>query len=526
MIAVLVAAAFWPALQAGFLDWDDQLTVVDNPKLAAPPGELVGWAFGTFFMGHYQPLSWLSLALDRAIWGLDPLGFHLTNLLLHLVNSLLVLALVLAVLERIGAALQPRPRLLLATAATLFWAVHPLRVESVVWVTERRDVLSAALLLAATWVYLRAAARAGRGAIPVLSPAGSAIAVLFAASLLAKAGGVVFVPALLLLDLLLRRVERHDVAAWRPLVVEKLPLLALSAVAVGLAPLAQDATAAMVPWSVHPLADRLLVMIFGTCYYLLRPWFTWPLSPLYELPVPIGPERPLFLVALVLFAALCLTGALLLWRRRHRVLAFWALYLLPLLPVLGLFQSGPQLVADRYSYLPGAVLAGGVAVFVAARLAASSRRDRRAALVVAALCVALLAAATCRYALAWRDTAGLWQHALAVVPSCGFCREALGLEQLRQGDRATGMRTLAEVLRDRPNLMKANAALARELERVGELAAAREHYLRAHRLRPDLPVFLRRYADLSERLGDHAAAAAAREQLRRAGAGADRAGQE
>ena len=159
LLVVAVLLAFLPALFADFLNWDDNYTVLDNPHIHSLDGETVAWAFSTFTMGHYQPLSWLSLALDHAIWGMNPLGFHLSNLVLHSATALLVLLLLRLALSSLGIAQRSSQQRALLEGSfwmALFWAVHPMRVESVVWVTERRDVLSGLLLVACVVAYLKA----------------------------------------------------------------------------------------------------------------------------------------------------------------------------------------------------------------------------------------------------------------------------------------------------------------------------------------------------------------------------------
>ena len=152
-VFALTVLAFLPALDAGFLAWDDDVNFTQNPHYRGFSAEHLGWMFGGFHVGHYMPLTWLSAALDHALWGMDPRGYHLTNVLLHATGALfacLALRQLLSLLE-VGTA---RTRLFAAAAGALFFALHPLRVESVAWVTERRDVLSGALLLASVWAWL------------------------------------------------------------------------------------------------------------------------------------------------------------------------------------------------------------------------------------------------------------------------------------------------------------------------------------------------------------------------------------
>src|SRR5262249_20613828 len=158
LIIALTFIFFLPSLYNGFVDWDDVKLLLENFQYRALDWSNLRWMFGTFYMGHYQPLTWLTYALDYFLWGLDPFGYHLANLLLHSINALLFYFLALRLLAlSVGAEASSRLRLGAFLAALLF-ALHPLRVESVAWITERRDVLSGLFFFAALLCYLKAAA--------------------------------------------------------------------------------------------------------------------------------------------------------------------------------------------------------------------------------------------------------------------------------------------------------------------------------------------------------------------------------
>ncbi|HVS17517.1 MAG TPA: hypothetical protein VMT18_02870, partial [Planctomycetota bacterium] len=154
-VFALAVLPFLGALQAGFLNWDDRGTLLDHEAWRGFTPAHLSWMATSFHMGHHMPLTWLSWAVDWSIWGLDPFGFHLTNVVLHGVNAVLVFFLAERLLA-LTTKLEPRRVRLGAVFAALFFAVHPLRAESVAWITERRDVLSCAFLLGAVLAYLRA----------------------------------------------------------------------------------------------------------------------------------------------------------------------------------------------------------------------------------------------------------------------------------------------------------------------------------------------------------------------------------
>ena len=159
-VALVAFGVFWPALGGGFLDWDDALNLVDNPAFRGLGWSNLGWMFTTTLAGHWIPLTWISFGLDYRLWGMNPLGYHLTNVLLHAAAAA-VFYLVALRLLRLAVGGPERRLRIGALAAALFFAIHPLRVESVAWITERRDVLSGLLFLLAIAAYL--AARGGGG---------------------------------------------------------------------------------------------------------------------------------------------------------------------------------------------------------------------------------------------------------------------------------------------------------------------------------------------------------------------------
>jgi tetratricopeptide (TPR) repeat protein len=497
-LVLITALAFLPVLQAGFLNWDDPATVTDNYNFRGLGPEQIRWAFTTFHMGHYQPLSWLTLSLDYTLWGLDPLGYHLTNLILHIASSLLVYWLALRLLRLTAwrpsfpsASPSKRAGLIAAAfvAACLF-AVHPTRVESVAWITERRDVLSTALYLLTIHLYLTACTRTGRGS----SAPWLAVAVLvFILALLAKVMSVSLVAALLILDAYpLRRLG--GARGWfnarvRNVWLEKIPFLVPALAAAVLAFFAQAQVTSIMPWSRFGLLQRLAVSAYGLVYYIWR--LVWPfgLSPLYELPVKVHWFEPRFLFcgALVLAGL----GAVILARRRRPGLAaaFTAAavaYVVILVPVSGLFQNGPQIVADRYSYLACI----GWLLLVGAGFGALWRRSStagpRAALAASALIVVVgLSSLTWRECKTWQDSMTVWARAVRVDPGCALCQENYG-EALYAADRykesAAAYRRALELY---PGMEQALVGLANVLAKQGDQTAALELYERALRVDPN-----------------------------------------
>jgi hypothetical protein len=416
-IAIAVAAAaiipFLPALGAGFCQYDDPGVLMQDPGYRGLAPQNIAWMFTSTRMGHYQPLTWVTYGLDSLIWGMRPVGYHLTNLLLHALNA----ALVFLVSRRlIAAAWQTEPTLRLeigAAIAALLFAVHPLRVESVAWITERRDVLSTAFLLLSLLAYLRAFPPLSVG--PMSLPLYALSVGLLVLSLLSKAWGMSFFVILMVLDWYPLR--RLPLAPWRwfgaparLVLVQKLPFVALG---LGAAVTAAYAVHS-VPFAVMPLARwgveaRLFQACYGLMFYLEKSVWPFGLTMLYSIPRHFGPLEPRFVAGVVFVAA----GLIALWMARRRfpsVIAAAVVYAVVLGPVLGFLQSGPQLVADRYSYIatmPWAIVLGGAA----ASLASRAGGIRRVPAIAAAVCLALGAVAL-RQTSFWRTDLALFRHTI------------------------------------------------------------------------------------------------------------------
>lgn len=427
IIVGAVLIAFHSALRGEFLGWDDDFMFVNEVAWRGLGWRNLGWMFSTFHMGHYQPLAWLSAALNHAVGGMEPFGYHLVNVLLHAATAVAFYFLARGLLRRAAPAGGSFDGA--ALFAALFFAIHPLRVESVAWLTERRDVLSGVFFVATLLAYLR-------GVEPqraeVVRPGWHVAAFgLMLLSLLAKAWGMALPLLMLLIDVYPLRRGRLP-----RLVGQKIPFLVLSIAAAVVAGRAQAATGlGMLSFERHPLSHRLVQALYGVAYYPLRTLLPRDLGPIYEIPIPMRPADPVFLFGGAVAVALCLAA----WLLRRRFPAFtaaWVWYLLTVAPVLGLTQSGWQLVADRYSYLScmgfAMAVAGGAAMAIA-RLPVS---QHRLAAVPGMVVLALFAGQTHRYCYAWRSSRALWERALAVAPNSWHAHLNLGTELFRAGDLA------------------------------------------------------------------------------------------
>ena len=428
LIFVLVLAAFLPAVGGAFLSWDDGENLVGNPHYRGLGPAHLTWIFTAVHMGHYIPVTWLTFALDYLIWGMNPAGYHLTAVLFHAVSTVLVYRLAVRLLTAGFDAGGPPPRAIQlgAALAALVWGLHPLRVESVAWITERRDVVSGALALAATLAYVQAVEDAERGGAVRRGLYWTAVA-CFTLAVFAKSIVVGLPLVLVALDVYpLRRIAiaPREGTVWgrvlRVALVEKFPFLAVAALAAGIMLVIGFRWGILAPVSHEGIAPRLALAAYSVLFYLGKTLWPWPLSPLYSLYRPVDALALRYLLPAV--TGLALTAVLVALRRRWPAgLTVWVAYIALLLPASGIFPNGPQITADRYSYLPSvgwSILLGAFAVWAwrawqAQRL---STPIARAALAAALVLVCGLTLLTQRQIAIWRDSITLWRHAAWADP--------------------------------------------------------------------------------------------------------------
>lgn len=458
VIFLFVFAVFLPTLAAGFIDLDDTDFIVNNHHWKGLSGQHLRWMFTDIF-GHYMPLTWLSYAINYAVGGMSPAGYHLTNVLIHCLNAVLVyfvaLRLIRAAMVRPGAIVLTPPELRLgAGIGALVWGAHPLRVESVAWITERRDVLSTLFLLGALLAYLRMAERAPAGGPrargwmrPYLMSIG-----LLVFSLLSKSWGMSFFVIVALLDWYPLGRLPGDPRRWftrrvLPVLLEKAPYAALGLGCMVLAGFAQrSAGLAMRSLDEWPVSARIAQAAYGLVFYVWKSVVPTGLAPLYELPVSVDPLAPGFLVcyALVLIS---IVTCFLLRRRFSAVVVTAAAFAIIVAPVLGFLQSGVTFVADRYSYVSciGWSLLFGVAI---AHLIHRARRSESVnpGLIMAGAAAVLLTfgVLTLNQAAVWRNSLTLWEHAVQVGVTTSSVRVNYGLNLERLALMANARQELSD----------------------------------------------------------------------------------
>ena len=409
-LATAVLVAFAPALRNGFVNYDDQLYVTNNPVTQQGlSASSAAWAFTTVWAANWHPLTWLSVMLDVELFGLDPRGHHATSLALHALNTTLVFAF----MRRLGIGRGPS-----AFAAGLF-GLHPLRVESVAWVAERKDVLSMAFGLFTLLAYIRYAEAPSRRRL-------AAVAAALVLGLLAKPVLVTFPFVLLLLDWWpLRRVASPawiaspDVAPGegpcialarqnlRRLIVEKTPLFTVALLSCAVTYWAQAASNTV--FVRLPFAARVANAMYSYVAYLVKIIFPLHLSAFYPLRELGAGQVAAYFATLAMFTFIA-------WRFRTTqpcLLVGWLWYLGTLVPMIGLVQVGIQGYADRYTYLPSLGL-GFAASLGLSDVVERAHLSRPVVLLAAGALLAAFGVGTFQQTFVWRNTVTLFEPILAM----------------------------------------------------------------------------------------------------------------
>ena len=505
LLAVLTFAAFWPVLRSGFINLDDPHYVTANPHvLGGLKWENVTWAFRTGHASNWHPLTWISHQLDAQLFGLKPGWHHFTNLLFHVVNSLLLFGL----LQRLTQAPWRS-----GLVAALF-ALHPLHVESVAWVAERKDVLSAFFFMLTLLAYTnyvkrkapKAKALSRASEVTTASNARSLVGfsstalfwyllslALFALGLMSKPMLVTLPFVLLLLDFWpLGRIQIHNPSfkaiSLLPLIWEKLPFFLLSAASSLITFLVQDQGHAV---SVGvPLEPRLANALAAYLKYLAKAVWPTHLAIFYPHPNLASPEVVAWdgqAVAAALMLLVVSGCALLRLKREPWLVTGWFWFVGMLVPVIGVVQVGGQSMADRYTYLPLI----GIFVIVSwavADFAMGSRARRAVASAAAAIVVLVCATVTNQQVKHWHSNRTLFEHALSVTKGNAIAHCNLGADFALRGKFDEAIPHFREALAEAPTLAEAHVELAAVLDAQGKREEALEHLREAVRVRPWNPV--------------------------------------
>ena len=480
----MTLAAFWQVRNNEFINLDDNLYVTENPHVQRGISFTgVLWAFTASHNGQWHPLTWLSHMLDCHLYGLNPSGHHTTNLLIHIANTVLLFILFF---RMTGAPWQS------AFIAALF-AVHTLHVESVAWVSERRDVLYAFFWILTMWAYVRYVE------VPKLRRFLSVV-LCFVLAIMSKPMAVTLPFILLLVDywplqrFRFREMDRQEyqilttlpnkspqkLSIFR-LISEKASLFILAAVLSLFTIFANSEVGALSALAQLPLKVRLENAAVSYVRYIGKMFWPNRLAVLYPHPIHL-PSLEVALATLLLVMVTVLV--FLLGRKRHYLITGWLWYLVTLLPAIGLLQSGVQATADRFTYIPflGLFI---IVVFSTTDYLRRSRSGKGALAVSGVLLLLILMLSTVRQVERWKNSVTLFRHALRVTVNNYVIHNNLGVTLARQGNEQEAFEQYIKALEINPRYSDAHYNLGALLVRRGKDQEATAHFIEALRIKPD-----------------------------------------
>jgi tetratricopeptide (TPR) repeat protein len=502
-IAFITSVVYILALRNDFVAWDDDIYVVDNMRIRSLDVPFFKWAFTGFHAGNWHPLTWISHALDYAIWGLNPLGHHLTNIILHAINSLMVVFLVIMLLEayreramqsKQSSFLHDRSMLVASVVTGVLFGLHPLHVESVAWVAERKDLLCALFFLLSITMYIRYVNLSGADTdrqkrIRFLSREYLLSLGLFVLALLSKPMAVTLPLVLLILDWYpLKRIR--SVGTLRSSLLEKLPFVVLSIFSSVLTILAQRAGEAIAPTNYVPFSPRLIVAARSLAVYLGKMVVPMNLSPFYPYPREVYFFSVEYLVPTILVVGIT-ASCVVIARRQQLWLSVWGYYVLTLIPVLGIIQVGSQSMADRYTYLPSIgpfFLVGLGGAWISNRLNMLKKGKTIASLI--SITAAILACGSLSYGTVkqigiWENSIVLWNSVLdteASGPPLAYNNRGMAFYKLGKLDKA--MEDFDRAIALNPSYIYAYNNRGMAFYRLGKLDKAMKDFDRAIALNP------------------------------------------
>lgn len=482
-IFVLTCLAFVPSLDGQFVNWDDLENFLKPTGWRGLGWAQLTWMWTTAWFAHYHPLTWMTLGLNYVLGGLNPWGYHAGNILIHGANAVVFFVVARQLMVAAGAR-DPRATWGAGVAALVF-ALHPLRVESVAWATERKDVLYAFFLLLSVSAYVRSVAAGGASGRRWRWASLAA----FLASLLSKSAAMPLPVILLVLDVYpLRRVR---LVGWRAVLLEKVPYLVLSAATAVVAYFAAAHGTAMTSYGDYGVVARTVLLVHALVFQAWK--FAWPvaLSPLYETPLIVDLFAGRFVLAIVAFVLVTIV-CVVLRRRAPGLLAAWACWALMIaIPVSGAVHVGYHLAADRYTYVAGlgfnVLLGAGFAWLVQRH---EERRRATGALGAiaagAAAVLILLGAMTWQQSKAWRNSETLWRTAIRAQPSCALCYSNLASAIADQGRHREAEAFYRQSIALRPTRAATHNNLGVVLLAQGRPDEAKQAFRDAFRLEPGL----------------------------------------
>jgi protein O-mannosyl-transferase len=502
LVAIVTFIVFLPALQNKFITWDDDIFVYENPHIRSLNPQFFQWAF-TNRQYQWSPLRWISHAVDYKIWGLNATGHHLSSIILHSLNAFLVVILVVKLLEMIKRKMIPslaaeeganfRRKALIAGAITgLLFSIHPLRVESVVWASARKDVLFAFFFLLSLISYLHyykfSDNRRKKHLYYLLT------LVFFIMSVMSKAAAVTLPFVLVLLDFYpLERVNFRSVLGdWRRLFVEKLPFLAIGGAVAWMNIGLHEGMGVIVPIGAISYMDRVLLAIKNFAFYLMK--MIWP----FHLTLVYGEAYNVSFstfeaIGLVFFLAAATALCIFLWYRGKKLwLVVWMYYIVMLLPVSVIKIYSFSFAHDRYTYMPsiGPFLVIGLTTATIYEKVSNAKQWRlifkMVSVAVAIATLISISYITIQQIGLWKNSIVFWNYVIEKAPGrVPIAHNNLGNAYLSVGLFDKAIEQYQTALSLNPNYTRAHNNLGNAYQYKGLFDKAIEQYQKALSLKPD-----------------------------------------
>lgn len=433
LIGSLTLVLYLPALQNGFIDgWDDGAYVSNNLHIQSLDWKFFRWALLDYKYFLWHPLTWISHAIDYAIWGLNPFGHHLTSIILHAINTGVVLFLTIWFLDVVNdlrqragdvEVMDRRSMILTGCVTGLLFGIHPLHVESVAWIAERKDLLYSFFFLLSLMSYTGYVQERSKVAEPVrfyVNRKYFFALFLFSLALCSKPMAVTLPVILLLLDWYpFKRMTSFRSAVG--LCIEKLPFLLLSLGVSVVTILSQQATGGLRSLDEASVTVRVLVAFKGLVFYLVNIFLPFNLLPFYPYPKDASITNSSYLATIFLVCFIT-AGCLLVARKKPLWVTCWLFFIISIFPVLGFLQAGNQFIADRFMYLPslGFFVLMGLGISSAWKesdvLAARFRWGKPLMVVILVTLLVTLSGLTIKQIGIWRDGISLWTYILELKP--------------------------------------------------------------------------------------------------------------
>jgi len=495
-VTLITFLVFLPALGNDFVNWDDFKFVRGNEHIKWIDLDFLKWIF-TNRETQWSPLRWISHAIDYKVWGLIPLGHHLSSIILHSINTLLAVVLIIKLLKidnhTTSFSLEGEKKFykkaFMASALTgILFGIHPLRVESVVWISERKDVLYAFFYLLSLIFYLHYS-------LPSHKKKKYVFYILclfcFVCASMSKAMAITLPFVFIILDVYpLKRITFSGFNLAYEVLIEKIPFLGISIIVSLINIGAHEEFVVISPFITPTVTERIIVAFKSISFYLVKMVWPFHLAPYYPYPEEISLTSPDYLGSFIFVLGVTIFS-LFQWRKGRKIwLIIYLYYIITLLPVLGIIQFSPFYAADRYTYMPslGPFLLIGLGLFfiwdkMSLKGFSNSLLEKLALLIIISV-IGFLSVLTVKQTKIWSNSITLWNHEIKQYPSATFGYRGRAQAYLDLGENQKALDDLNKAIMHYPQYADAYVIRAKVFSRLGDYQKALENLNKAVEINP------------------------------------------